>query len=216
MTSPDPLEERRRHPRAPLRIPVRIRWRGPLGMRLETSYTVDVCRTGLLVKRAEPCEVRSQVWVISPFDARAVVQPETPGQIARVANHNGGPALVAIAFDAAASCTPRPVGQERRNYPRVSFALPIFVRPADSPWPEESMTQDLSPAGARFSTARIYARGDSLLARIPWGDWDREGEVRGQVVRVQLGDIFPGPAPLGDPAMRASALLSVVAVHWVR
>ena len=216
MAHPVPLEDRRKHPRAQLHIPARIRWRGPLGMRLETTRTLDVCRNGLLVERAELCEVRSQVWVVSPFDSRSTVQPETPGRISRIEIHNGGPARVAITFDSAPQAAARPAGQERRQHPRVSFALPIFVRPSDSPWPEESMTQDLSAGGARFSTSRIYARGDSLLAKIPWGEWEHEGEVRGRVVRVEAQEVLPGPSPLADPATGASAMLATVSVQWIR
>lgn len=187
-----------------------------MGMRLEVARTLDVCRSGFLVERKEPCEVCSQVWVVSPFDSRAIMQPETPGRIARVECNNGGPMRVAIALDSAPPFATRPAEQERRRHPRVSFALPIFVRPCDSPWPEESMTQNLSASGARFSTSRIFARGDSLLARIPWGDWEREGEVRGRVVRVQPHDILPGPSPLADPELRASAMLTTIAVQWIR
>lgn len=216
MSSSGVLEERRKHPRAQLRVPVRIRWRGPLGMRLEIARSIDVCRSGLLVERAERCEVRSRVWVISPFDARATVQPETPGHIARVHPENSGPLHVAIALEIASPATPRPAADERRRFPRVGFALPIFIRPIDSPWPEESMTMDLSAGGARFSTSRIFARGDSLLARIPWGDWDREGEVRGRVVRVQTHESLPGPAPLADPRTNSSGMLTTVSVQWIR
>ncbi|HTV58422.1 MAG TPA: PilZ domain-containing protein [Verrucomicrobiae bacterium] len=216
MIHPVPLADRRKNPRAQLRIPVRIRWRGPMGMRLEVTRAVDVCRSGLLVERAERCEVGSQVWVISPFDSRAMVQPETPGRIARVERLNGKVARVAVAFDGPSPADARPAGQERRRHPRVSFALPIFIRPAGSPWPEESMTQDLSPGGARFSIARIFARGDSILAKIPWGEWEREGEIRGRVVRVQAQDVLPGPSPLSDPASGVSAMLTTVSVQWIR
>jgi len=216
MTSPGLLEERRKHPRAQLRIPVRVRWRGPLGMRLEQTHTVDVCRTGILVEKIERCIVRSQVWVLSPFESRAGVQPETPARVARVELRDGRPGRVAIAFETAPHPKPREVGDERRRYPRVAFALPIFVRPADSPWPEESMTQDLSPGGARFSTARIFARGDSILAKIPWGDWEREGEVRGRVVRVEPQEILPGPAPRADLSTQTSAMFTTVSVQWIR
>ncbi|HUO35476.1 MAG TPA: PilZ domain-containing protein [Candidatus Acidoferrum sp.] len=216
MGSPGLLDERRKHPRAQLRIPVRIRWRGPMGMRLEVARAVDVCRNGLLVERSAPCEVRSQVWVVSPFDPRAGMQPETPGRIARVERLNCGPWRVGIAFDPTASSANRPDGLERRRHPRVAFALPVFVRPCDSPWPEESMTKNISAGGAMFCTARIFARGDSLLARIPWGDWERESELQGRVVRVEPHEILPGPSPLSDPDLRTSAMLTTVAVQWIR
>ena len=38
----------RKSPRARLHLPARIRWLGPLGMRLEITETIDVSREGLL------------------------------------------------------------------------------------------------------------------------------------------------------------------------
>ncbi len=66
------LTELRRHPRAQLRLPARIRWQGPLGMRLEVTETIDVSREGLLLRCAEPCEMMIRVWVTFPFDAKVV------------------------------------------------------------------------------------------------------------------------------------------------
>src|SRR5215469_3861902 len=48
----------RKHPRAQLNLPVRLRWPGTQGTKLERTHTIDVSRAGLLVERAEPCEVR--------------------------------------------------------------------------------------------------------------------------------------------------------------
>jgi hypothetical protein len=42
------LVERRRHARAHLRLPARVRWQGPLGMQLELTDTVDMSREGVL------------------------------------------------------------------------------------------------------------------------------------------------------------------------
>jgi hypothetical protein len=53
----------RKHPRALLQMPVRIRWHGALGTRLETTHTIDVSREGLLVQRAEPCAIEARIWV---------------------------------------------------------------------------------------------------------------------------------------------------------
>ena len=69
--------ELRRHPRAQLKLPARVRWRGPLGMRMESTHTLDVSRGGLRVQRNEPCESGSRVWVVFPFDAASASVPGT-------------------------------------------------------------------------------------------------------------------------------------------
>ena len=78
--------EMRKHPRAQLGMPARIRWRGPLGMRMEITRTIDVSRDGVRVPRSESCEIGSRVWLTFPFDsnASAAVQPETPAHVVRV------------------------------------------------------------------------------------------------------------------------------------
>jgi len=78
--------ERRIHPRAPLRLPARIRWPSPLGLRVEMTKTVDVSRDKVLVRRNEPSELFARVWIVFAFvrGAGVSVQPETPGRIIRV------------------------------------------------------------------------------------------------------------------------------------
>ncbi|MGB6393885.1 MAG: PilZ domain-containing protein [Candidatus Acidiferrales bacterium] len=212
---PRPSVELRHHPRAQVRMPARLRWRGPLGMRLETASTVDVARGGLMVERTERCEVDSHIWVAFPFDVVAPgVQPETPARIMRVDSVLGGGFRVALRLERPLRSAERSARDERRASPRIPFALPIFVRPFRSPWPEESMTQDVSRHGARFTTTRIFAPGDSLLAKIPWGEWAQAGEIPGRVVRVATHDDSPEPAPLADPENGASAMLTCVSVEW--
>jgi hypothetical protein len=208
--------EIRRRPRAQLDLPVRIRWRGPFGMRLEITKTLDVSREGLLVHRAEPCELQARVWVAFPFDSAAAMtaQPETPARVVRVERIAKGAYRVALHLESPPRIAPRPPGQERRAYARVPFALPIFVRTAGTPWPEESMTQDISKTGARFLTTRIFVRGDQLLATLSWADWARVREVSARVVRVVLHELAPGSAPLSDPENGMSALFTSVAIHW--
>ncbi len=206
----------RKNPRARLKLPARIRWRGPLGMRLESTFTVDVSRGGLLVQRLEDCDVQSRVWVAFPFDksSTAPPQPETPARVVRVQDAPGGGYRVALQLDVPERVPARPRGRERRSSARIPFALPIFVRAAGSPWPEESMTQDISRAGARFETANIYAAGDSVLAKIPWGDWERAGEMTARIVRVEAAPILPGPAPRSNPTAGSSGILSTVSIRW--
>jgi hypothetical protein len=176
--------ELRKNPRAQLRLPTRLRWRGPLGMRLENAHTVNVSRAGMLLSCLEGCDVDARVWVAFPFDKRAMsAQPETPATVVRVTPDKSRGYRVALRFDAApASAAPfsaRRYARERRGSARVRFALPIFVRAANSPWPEESMTQDVSRAGARFESP-----------------------------------ITPGPSPLANPATGASAILNTVCIRW--
>jgi hypothetical protein len=216
MTRLAPYVEIRRHPRAQLQLPVRVRWRGPIGMRLEVTQTIDVSREGLFVQRAEPCELQTRVWVAFPFDSSVSMtgQPETPARIARVEKAARGGYHVALHLELAPRVAPRPPKNERRSSPRIPFALPIFVRAAGAPWPEESMTQDISRSGARFLTARIFSKGDALLATLSWGEWERAGEVPARVVRVMPQENPVEPAPLADPVNELSALFTSVAVHW--
>lgn len=209
--------ERRKHLRAPLRLPARIRWQGSLGMRVEVTETVDVSREGVLFHRNEACEPLMRVWIVFPYDrsAGASAQPETPGRVARVARDESGGYWVAVRLEAPRRGTPRPADQERRRSERVPFALPIFVRLAGTPWPEESMTHDLSRNGARFETSHIYAAGETVIAQIPWGEWSKKGEIRGRVVRVENMQDSAGPAPLAHPEKGASAIVIAVAVEWL-
>lgn len=206
----------RKHPRALLNMPVRIRWHGALGTRLEITHTIDVSREGLLVRRAESCEVETRVWVLFPYHPRegASVQPETPATVSRVERDPAGGFQVALHLDVAARQPAWPPAKERRKDARVAFALPIFVRPVAAHWPEESMTRDISRSGARFETSHIYAAGDEVFAKIPWGNWEKAGEMRGRVVRVESVEDGVGAATVPDPNANGGAALAYVAVKW--
>lgn len=216
MLRPPASLDLRKHSRALLKLPVRIRWHGPLGMRLETARTLDVAREGLLIKRAEPCEVQSHVWVTFPYDPadRAAAQPETPAKVVRVDPDPAGGYRVGLQFESPRR-NPWPAARERRKHARLSFALPIFVRPVGTPWPEESMTRDISQSGARFETSHIYASGDEVLATIPSGEWAKAGEMRGRVMRIEIVEDNPGPGPIADPSTGRSAIFTCVAVQWI-
>jgi hypothetical protein len=208
--------ELRNHPRAQLNLPARVRWRGPLGMRFETTHTLDVSRTGIRVQRNESCELGSRAWVLFPFDSAAAagVPPETPARVVRVEAVSGGGYQVALQLELPSRVAALPADRERRASSRISFAVPIFVRAVGSPWPEESMTQDISRAGARFETSHIYSAGDAVLAIIPWGEWARAGEIPAHIVRVENSATPPDLAPLADPLAAVSAILASVAVRW--
>jgi hypothetical protein len=218
MSGPDTFVNPRRHPRAQLKLPARIRWHGPIGMRLEVTETVDVSRDGMLFHRNEPCDRMARVWVAFPFEltAGAAAQPETPARVVRVEQDpatNGY--WVAVKFENTARTPKLEPGRERRGSERIPFALPIFVRLAGTPWPEEFMTQDISQHGTRFETSHIYAPGDKVLAKIPWGEWSKTGEVAGRVVRVETMADVPGPLPAANPVEGKSVLITSVAVKWL-
>jgi|HubBroStandDraft_6_1064221.scaffolds.fasta_scaffold00635_19 hypothetical protein len=208
----------RKHPRAQLRLPVRIRWQGQLGMRLETARTIDVSREGLLVHRDAPSLPHERLWVAFPFDpaTRSAAQPETPARVVRVENQSETGYRIAMRLQLPSKDTLRPAGFDRRTHPRIAFALPIFVRPVDSRWPEESMTCNVSSAGASFETPRIHALGDEVFVNIPWGEWSRAGEIQGRVVRVEVIQDQSAPAPQADPEKGISAILTRVSLRWVR
>lgn len=187
-------------------------------MRLEVTETVDVSRDGMLFHRNEPCDRMARVWVAFPFEltAGAAAQPETPARVVRVEQDpatNGY--WVAVKFENTARTPKLEPGRERRGSERIPFALPIFVRLAGTPWPEEFMTQDISQHGTRFETSHIYAPGDKVLAKIPWGEWSKTGEVAGRVVRVETMADVPGPLPAANPVEGKSVLITSVAVKWL-
>lgn len=186
-------------------------------MRLETTRTIDVSRDGLLVQRAEPCELDAWVWVTCPFDptTAASSQPESPARVVRVEKGEEGGYHVALRLEPPPKTSARPPGQERRGSIRIPFSLPIFVRDTSSPWPEESMTQNISNTGVRFVTGRIFSPGDALLAKISWGEWAQEGEIPARVVWVETrensSDTGGGERPSG-----LNPILTSVAARWER
>ena len=219
MSGPGAYVDLRKHPRAQLKLPARIRWHGPIGMRLEITQTTDVSRDGMLFHRNEACDRMARVWVAFPFDpaAGAATQPETPARVVRVeADGEAGGYWIAVKFENIARAPKLEGLHERRGSERIPFALPIFVRLAGTPWPEEFMTQDISQHGARFETSHIYAPGDQVMAKIPWGEWSKTGEVAGRVVRVKTMEDSAGPAPAANPEEAKSAIITSVSVEWVR
>ncbi len=188
-------KKQRRHPRVQLNLSVRLRWLSPLGQLIEVTETLDVGRGGLLVHRREPCRAGALVWVAFPFDpSLPLTQPETPARVVRVTTTPAGDNLVALELEA-----PKPKGaaagqaylsfaRERRRHERLRLALPIRVRPADSPWPEETMTVDISDDGVLFCTTRLHTVGDTLYIALPprsfGGQWASPAELPARVVRV--------------------------------
>lgn len=204
MSQPTPVpglhHEHRRHPRVQLNLPVRLRWLGPLGQLTEVTETLDVSRGGMFLYRREPCRPRALLWVTFPYDAAVrLAQPETPAHVVRVKQAPGRGYLVAVEFDTfagqrATNARARKFRDfNRRRSERIPLALPIRIRPADSPWPEETMTIDVCSDGVLFCTTRLYAPGDPVRITLPNGAlrstrlrsrWALGAEVPARVVRI--------------------------------
>ena len=183
------ISEQRLHPRAQIELPVRLRWLTPFGYRFEISQTIDASRTGLLLTLPDYCVPGARVWVTMPYDpAESITQPEIPARVVRTELISPARNRVALEFESMVNPPARAVGRERRSGARVRLALPITVRPLNAPWPEETMTTDISDDGLRFETARLYSVGDALLIKLEYGDQARRGEIPAQVMRIEAVD----------------------------
>jgi hypothetical protein len=187
-------------------------------LRLTATQTIDVSREGLLIHREEAFDVPSRVWVAFPYDPATgtAALPETPARVTRVESTTNGGFRIALRFEWPRRTSPGLPGQEHRGCSRIPFALPIFVRPLGTLWPEESMTRDISRSGAHFDTTHIYGLGDCVLARIPWGEWAKTGEIPGRVLRIEQVEDQPRPAPHADLVMGVGGVLTSVAVQWTK
>lgn len=179
--------DRREYHRAPLRLPVRLRWNTPLGQKTEVTNTVDVSRAGLRVTCANPHPVGGTLWVTFPYENSVgdsqpeilarVVRLGTPGEAIEDIEESNAQRLD---FDARTRSLlglrlyPRAYSRgtqkapqiERRAIPRRVIALPVRVRPQGIPWFEETMTMDISESGVRFLSGREYRVGDVLWLSI--------------------------------------------------
>jgi hypothetical protein len=176
--------EQRRHSRVQLHLAARLRWLGPLGTRLEICQTSDVARTGLLFYRPEVCAEGARVWVTFPYDfAAPELQQEIAARVVRARKTTAGGYLVAIQF--VETRPARPLVTERRPSERTPIVVPVSIRPAGAPWPEEAMTLDVSASGMRFETSRIYEPGEGVRVRLHFGRWADAGEIAAHVVRTE-------------------------------
>lgn len=176
--------EQRRHSRVQLHLAARLRWLEPLGTRLEVCQTINVARTGLFLYRPEVCAEGARVWVTFPFDfAEPEPQQEIAARVVRVRKTPAGGFLVAIQFEERLRATP--LATERRASERTPIVVPVTIRPAGAPWPEEAMTLDVSASGIRFESSRIHEPGERVHIRLRCGRWADAGEIAAQVVRVE-------------------------------
>jgi hypothetical protein len=187
MASPRVLSEQRRASRAPLNLPLRIRWQGPLGQSVETAETLDVSRTGLLFYRTQPMPVCARLWVVYPFSKEnAASLPETPARVVRVKTTPGGGQLVAVEFQPLRSAAVPVEVANRRRGQRTPVALAMSIRTPGVPWGEEAMTLDVSDGGMRFTTPRQYRVGETVRVALAGGRWAAaQGELAARVVRVE-------------------------------
>lgn len=209
------LAEQRKHPRAPLRLPARVRWQHPLGMRLEVTETIDVSRDGVLLRTREGFDAGiSRAWIVFPFDGTDVTatEPEIPARVVRVQRRGAGDYCVGLQLEPRPRASHFPKLRERRASPRVAVSLPVFVRTDGMPWPEGAMTRDFSQAGMKFETSCVYATGEAVRTKIPWGEWAGAGEISGRVVRIEAGE----SDAIGAGAVCGSRTpLNAVAVEWI-
>jgi hypothetical protein len=169
--------ERRRHPRVPLNLPVRLRWIGALGQTVVKTQTLDVSRGGLLapleLTREQAFHLHSPAWATVPYDeANPQLQPESPVRVARHKETPTGAFLLGLEFKqvlAAQTETPRAPDREQRRSARSTLAVPVTVHWNGSPWPEESMTINVSSGGMLFCARRLYAPGDEVTLTLPRG-----------------------------------------------
>ena len=194
---PSPSDQRVRS-RVRLDLPARIRQIGPPRSLAEEVRTLDVSRNGLLFRTREPYDLRSVVWVMMPYDSKAIApNPEFPATVVRIDRKPDGAAEVAVQFHSghadqfkAAPPPPHEVErskQDRRNRSRVRMSLPIRVRNENAA--EESVTMDVSRGGVLFQTARQYPVGQTVWVLMPYQAGAQSEEVPARVVRtVERGD----------------------------
>lgn len=180
------MSNQRRATRAPLNLPLRIRWQDSLRYCIEHAETLDVSRTGLLFYRTQPLRVAARLWVTYPYDKESPAQPETPARVARVRTTPGGGQLVALEFKPLPRPAQIPMVKDTRRATRTPVALPLFVRRPHAPWGEEAMTVDVSDGGMQFTTARQYLVDERLCVNLAAGRWAAaQGELAARVVRVE-------------------------------
>jgi hypothetical protein len=203
-----PDHERRRRPRVLLEMPVRMRWLGPFGLETELTHTRNASRDGLLVTSANIRQIGTRLWTTFPYDpAVAFTESETPGRVSRCDATRSNGKLIAVEFahrgqhsqdDALALQIPagRLTRGDRRGHARIALAFLVRVarderilgvsrsHPESPPWPEETMTVDVSPRGMLFCTLRIYEAGERLVVSAPVARDRSDGHRRARVVRI--------------------------------
>ncbi len=209
------LLELRKHPRAPLKLPARVRWRGPLGMRMESTQTLDVSRNGIRVQRN-----RIRLTSLGRFSLRcgcgrrrSARNPSTR-DARRVRQRRGISSFSAAGIAVAGRLAP--IRSRMLRLFQNFFRAPYFRSRS-----RFSLARRIHDAKyfARRSTLRVRARllrwrrrpGQNSLGRLG----TRRRNSRPHHTRRKLRHTRElGSAPLLNPLAGMSAVLSSVAVRW--
>jgi hypothetical protein len=228
-------DELRRYGRVPLSVPVRLRWVGAWGWGAEISETMDIGRGGLLVASGEARCPGAPVWVTFPFqpqDPQPV--PEFAAHVAHARSNPAGGVWVGLAF-APSGCpqsgrgaVPRGSLWRRaraafgrlgngRRYERMPLALPISIHRPQFPWPEETVSENISAGGLVFCTVQVYEPLEIIEIELPSGRWPAVGRHAARVLRVwpradnsRLADVAAKFLPSGTSLAEPSAPSSTV------
>jgi hypothetical protein len=203
-------QERRKHPRAQVTMPVRLRWPGPLRQTTEITETLDVSRGGLLVYSVDGSQPGRSLWLTFPYDnSMTAPEPEILAHVSRVDRRPAGGSFLAIRFDRPVPGMAAKPPVERRFLPRAVIGVPVAVRAPCCPWAEETMTLDLSSDGLSFITPRVYNVGDTVKVAMRSGvspaGWGSHGEINARVVRVAPAPLAPASASESSAGPNASA-----------
>ncbi|MGH9593734.1 MAG: PilZ domain-containing protein [Bryobacteraceae bacterium] len=175
---------------------MRLRWLGPFGLEVELSETLETGRGGMLTASHEARRAGAAVWVTFPYDAGlSQAVPEVAARVAHSRTTEEGRNLVGLAFAPRITFTREGArgADDRRGEDRVPLALPITIEREDSPWPDETMTVDMSPRGVLYCTLRVYEAGEVIEVMVQSGRWVTGGRRKAKVARVEDG---PGDSPL--------------------
>ncbi len=204
------LMEKRLHHRARIGLPVRVRCITPFGVGVESAMTADVSRGGFSFDSPTRMVCGIHVWTSLPFDASiADAQPDLRARIVHCHGCANGMHRIGVQFETPSlhllvSQRTVPPGIEHRISPRHFLNVPVRVRPDYLPWPEETMTLNISEAGIRFLTTRQHEEGSILLLEFDKpspATWPAAEEVQTIIVRREIdpanGDMTVAVCRLG-------------------
>jgi PilZ domain len=205
LISERPAHEIRRHRRVPLVLMVRLRWVGALGLETEVSETRDTSRGGLLTTSRETRRTGAPVWITFPYrPEEKITAPEFPARVAHTHETSHGEHLVGVAFDSSrGDCSKEPHAedrrsgsfwrrarrvllrsQQRRRSERIAMALPLAIRRKISPWPDETISVNVSNGGVVFTTLQMYEPGEEIKVELPENRWVENRARFAKVLRI--------------------------------
>jgi hypothetical protein len=200
-----PVRDLRNYRRVPLVLRVRLRWVGALALETEVSETRDTSRGGLLTTSRETRRAGAPVWITFPYRPEDDKPgPEFPARVAHTHETSHGEHLVGIAFDSSRELGSRKFrakdrrsasfwrkarrallgAQKRRRFERIAMALPMSVHRPASPWPDETISVNLSSGGVVFTTLQVYEPGEEIKVLLPENRWVENRERVATVLRI--------------------------------